>query len=306
MAITPRTIFTNPASAALAAASLFTMTAASMYVLNTSCSSSPCEITASATYESPCASVRDAIGPDASSWSEFGWFTYAECYGEQNDSSKVVEVTTQGLRHYPASSALYNMKGYHQIKMGEHASAVKTLEEGMRRVGRSANSVMANNLAWAGVWAPREMDASRARQLYKASLAQAPKVCETLHTGMWVEYSIAKTTDGFERAAALRAFHGLSESYEVCEDRYKDGEWDTLIEVLGAAVIKADVARDLDCGMKGASEKQLLQEVSAELRKRYRGSSIDALCRESIPVAAAHHACVDLIDTQVTDRKSVV
>jgi hypothetical protein len=300
MAITPRTIFTNPASAALAAASLFTVTAAGMYALNTSCASSPCELRAVEVYESPCASVHESLGYDKSTWSEYGWFTYAECYSEQNASSKVVDVTTQGLRHYPASEALYNMKGYHQIKLGDHADAVKTLEEGIRRVGRTSSGVMANNLAWAGVWAPREMESTRARQLYRQSLAQNPNVCETIHTGMWVEYAISKKTDGFERAAALRAFQSLASDYEACEGRYQNGEWDTLVEVLGAAVIKADVASDLDCGMKVASEKELLRDVSVELRKRYRGASIDALCRESIPVSAAHHACVDLIDTQVT------
>ena len=305
MAITPRTIFTNPASAALTAASLFAVTAAGMYVMNMNCGASgPCDmrvVQQQETYSSPCDSVHEALGYDKSTWSEYGWFTYAKCFSDNNSSNKVIEVASQGLTYYRSSEALYNMKGYHQIKLGDYEDAVKTLEEGLRRVGRTSSGIMANNLAWAGVWAPRQMKLERARQLYRQSLAQNPNVCETLHTGMWVEYALAKQNDGFERVSAVRSFNGLAEKYEACHDRYQSGEWDALIEVLGAAVIKAEMENDFECGFdKSASNDDLLRDVSVELRKRYRGASIDALCRESIPLSSAHHTCVSAVDGKVT------
>lgn len=311
MAITPRTIFTNPASAALTAASLFAVTAAGMYAFTTcpsSCSFEEAEPAVSVHHKmSTCTAQHAPTGTAA--LSEESWFDYANCYSEQGNSPRVVEITTQGLRHYPASEALYNLKGYHQIVTKQYHQAVQTLETGMRRVGAPSNGLMANNLAWAGLWAPRSMTRDRARQLYTLALRYEPTSCETLHTGLWVEYAKAKETTGIQRAEALRNFNMLKHRYGACTDRYLSGDWNALTEVLGAAVVMEDVerefARNTRSIVRGCDSKKgsLLKNVSKELRKRYRGSTIDSLCMESIPLSSAHHTCINLIDKTITDLR---
>jgi hypothetical protein len=312
MAITPRTIFTNPASAALTAASLFAMTAAGMYAFTTcqsSCSYQEVEPVQVQELTSTCDFVRDSLAASQATWSEADWFKYASCYDEQGNSKRVVEVSTRGLRYHPGSEALYHMKGYHQIGRKQYTPAVPTLEDGMRRVGAPSSGTMANNLAWAGLWAPREMTRERARRLYKLSLRYEPNVCETLHTGLWVEYAMAKENTGLVRAEAMRNFNALKRHYTACTDRYMSGKWDSLIEVLGAAVVIQDLDnelnRDSNYVVRNCNKKtKLIEKVSKELRKRYRGASIDALCRESVPVASAHHTCVNIIDKTVTELRN--
>ncbi|MEC9396704.1 MAG: hypothetical protein VYE40_06880 [Myxococcota bacterium] len=316
MAITPRTIFTNPASAAVMAASLLGFTAAGMYLTNmcgSSCSVAevePAQQVVEFEIDAPCEDLRLDKIADKSQWSEYDWFEYGKCFEKHQDSHRVIEVSTQGLNYYPASEALYNLKGYHQISLHRYEDAVKTLETGLRRVGVPSDGVMTNNLAWAGLWVPRELDLHQARSLYKRSLASDSGVCETIHTGLWVEYAIARESRGIERAQALRNFTNLRLQYKPCQDRYDDGNRELLLEVLGAAVIFEQVDREMQSSGQlptncNSDSKRLMQNVSKELRKHYRGASIDALCREASPLATAHHTCVDLVDKSVTQQRHI-
>lgn len=310
MAITPRTILTNPATVATATVSVLAVAAAALLALGTCPSKRGCHMvkvssTTYKTHDVPCDNLRRQLGHNKATWSEFDWFQYATCFDQHNDSRRVIEASSQGIGYYPRSEALYNLKGYHLIKLRRYEEAVKALDEGMRRVGVPSSGTMPNNLAWAGVWVPREMTLDRARALYEESLRTEPGVCETLHTGLWVEYAVAKRSRGIERAVALKRLNALRAQYEPCHTRYQSGEWNTLVEVLGAAVIFEDLEQELG-GFNGAyanPDATLIKEVSRELRKKYRGASIDALCRESIPVADAHHACVKIIDNTVTQLR---
>lgn len=301
MAITPRTILTTPATAAIAAASLFALTAASMYAFN-ACGTSCLRVSAAdvdfATLDQadPCQTMANQKG-DRAGWTEYDWFQYASCFDAQRDSVRAVEAASEGIGYFPASEALYNIKGYHLILMRDYARAVETLEEGMRQVGYPTSGTMPNNLAWAGLWVPRELKTERARELYRLSLALDRGVCESIHTGMWVEYTIASQSQGFERANALRALGELRQQYEPCRDRYKSGDWTRVMEVLGAQVLYADIDEQL--GEVNASDLQVMQELSAMLRRDHRGASIDSICREAVPTDTAHHRCVELVHASV-------
>ena len=79
MAITPRTIFTNPGTAAVAAASLFAMTAAGMAMFMSCPSQStyeaPCDYAVDV-YEvsdSPCDLMSQDLPVERANWSEYNW-----------------------------------------------------------------------------------------------------------------------------------------------------------------------------------------------------------------------------------------
>lgn len=302
MAITPRTIMTTPATAAIAAASLFALTAAGMYAFN-ACGSSCSGLRTNeiVTFENidqtdACDTMASRMG-DRASWSEFDWFQYASCYDQLRDSPRAVEAASEGISFYPASEALYNLKGYHLIVMRDHTRAVETLEEGMRQVGYPTSGTMPNNLAWAGLWVPRELKVDRARELYRLSLALDRNVCESLHTGMWVEHTIAAQSQGVQRADALRTLANLRQQYEPCRTRYQSGDWTQLMEVLGAEVLYADI--DEQTGDINTSDLQVMQGISQALRNNHRGASIDSICREAVPTDTAHHRCVELVHASV-------
>lgn len=308
MAITPRTVFSNPATAAMTVASVLAVSAIGVYAMSSCAKYSGCKMRAKQVavkriaQDSPCDHIRQSNGPDKSHWSEYGWFQYASCFADQNNSRHVVEVSSQALSYYPRSEAIFNLKGYHLVQLREYTEAVHTLRLGIERVGRPTSGTMANNLAWAGLWAPREMKLTEARSHYKAALAVEPGVCETIHTGMWVEYGVVKHGEGFERLEALRQFNRLSEQYTACHDRYKDGSFNSMVEVLGAAVLISEMTDgpSLD---NVAPDVRLLNEVTSELRQRYKGTSIDYLCRESIPLATAHHTCTEILSSSVKNQQ---
>lgn len=307
MAITPRTIFTSPASATVATVSLLAFSAVGTLAYKVAHESAPAS---QHVYQydatESCNGIREVLGQDKSSWSETDWMVYSSCFENKNNSRMAATVASQGLRYYPSSEALYNIKGYHQIVLGEYADAVGTLERGLRNVGNPSNGVLENNLAWAGLWVPREMDRERARVLYKRALRRDADSCETLHTGLWVEYAIARESRGVEKYHALKNFLDLRQRYEPCEARMKSGDWKTLVEVVGATVLFQDVDQNLSVPHAVAADHTTerdgtaeLMDVTQELRENYRGVSIDALCREAMPLASTHHMCVDAVGEAV-------
>ena len=306
MAITPRTVFSNPATAAMTAVSVLAVAGIGFYALGSCTKASSCKMRLRATQaqtqltpQNPCEPVRQAHGMDKSRWSELQWFQYANCFAQQNQSRHVVEISSQALNYYPRSEAMFNLKGYHQLQLREHRDAIETLTLGLQRVGRPTSGTMANNLAWASLWSPRDLKLQDARRLYVQSLEIEPDQCETLHTGMWVEYALLKQGQSFERVEAMRRFHDLSERYTACHTRYQDGTWHALTEVLGAAVLIADVS-DGHALDNVAPDSRLLHEVTTSIMSKHSHASADYLCRESIPLDTAHHKCVELLSqTQV-------
>jgi tetratricopeptide (TPR) repeat protein len=306
MAITPRTIFTSPASATVATVSLLAFSAVGTLAYKVAQQNTP---DAPQVYEyhatESCSGIREVLGQNKTGWSETDWLVYASCFEQKNNSRMAMTVASQGLHYYPASEPLYNLKGYHQIVLGEHEQAVDTLEKGLRSVGNPSNGVMENNLAWAGLWVPREMDRNRARVLYKRALRRNASSCETLHTGLWVEYAIAREARGIEKGHALQNFHDLRRRYDRCQNRIESGEWKTLVEVVGATVLFQDVDENLsvtDSDERDGTEE--LHRVTQELRENYRGVSIDALCREAMPLASTHHLCKDAVGEAVNELRT--
>ena len=310
MAITAKTMFTNPAVAALSAASLLSVAVVGAAAFGAGeCPARRAAVAdVTTTVEDACSLLVSRSSGDSSRWAEHEWVNLAECYGNAGDAMQAVEVTREGLKHHRRSEALYVTAGYYLVEAGEHAAAVHTLRRGLRVVGTPKSGVLANNLAWSGLWAPREMELERARALYRSSLRATPGLCATLHTGLWVEYAIASSERGLERATALRSFHELRGAYRACEDRVESGQRRDLVEVMGAAVLYAEVERTLDrsAGTTSCSTNKLMRQVASELQSNYRGTSVDDLCREASPLASAHHACVGAIDGALSAQRRVV
>lgn len=314
MAITPRTILSSPAPATVAAVSLLAFTALGTLaykIAEDNASQRSMEVVHIQDQERMCDGIREVLGPDKTDWSESDWVVYTSCFEQKNNSRMAVRVASQGLRFHPASETLYNMKGYHQIVLGEHAEAVSTLRKGLGSIGRPTNGVMQNNLAWASLWAPRELELDQARELYTKSLRYDGESCEAIHTGLWVEYAIAEQADGIEKYDAYKRFLDLRQDYEPCLDRAQTGEWRRVVEVVGATVLFEDIDQKLEphnsvarfnrTDRDGAEE---LRDVTEVLRERYRGVSINALCGEAMPVATTHHLCVDKVDSAVQELKA--
>jgi tetratricopeptide (TPR) repeat protein len=244
-----------------------------------------------------CEGLRDALG-DQSQWSEADWARYATCFENHGHSRLTIKVASQGLDAYPRSEFLTNMKGYHEIALDRHEEAVDTLRTGLDRIGSPFSGVLHNNLAWAGLWAPREVSMDQARDLYTKALNKSPNTCAYIHTGLWVEYAQSTQSDGVRKFQALRNFDSLRARYEQCLDRLDTADWKTMTEVAGAAVLferadNSDQQDRLSASNDKTSGDELLRRVARQLDKRFHGVNIDAVCQEAMPLATTHHRCAE-------------
>lgn len=308
MAITPRTILTSAAPATVAVVSLYFFT-----VLGTAAFSSLNDTDDSVdqvTFEesssadmyrsSACDHVAARFGDEPSQWSEFAWVNFTYCFDQNDDSPMVIKTARQGLEHHPSSEVLYNLKGYHQIVTDDHAAAIDTLREGMDQVAHSRNGVMANNLAWAGLWEPRQMQLEEARGLYVKSLAQSPGVCETVHTGLFVEFALANQAQGLERFDALKRFSELRNRYNRCLDRLDDGKWETVVEIIGAAVLFDNVDN-----ANPKTVHPLMRSATQTLIRDHGEVTIEEVCEEAMPLADFHHDCIETVENSVEAQRAL-
>lgn len=277
----------------------FTAIGTVAYMSSQQCDSSKVEQSGTVSSASVCQNVRRALGPDQSQWSERDWIRYASCFEAKDNSRLTVKAASQGLEHYPKSKPLYNIKGYHQITLDQHNRAVETLETGLKTVRTPHTGVLENNLAWASLWAPREMPLDRSRDLYQTALNKEPNVCAYVHTGLWVEYAASQKSNGVELFKSLRRFDQLRSSYEPCLSRLEHAEWKTVVEIAGAAVMFDEIDDDYDGSSTNnddahhTSGDELLVQVAEHLQTRYEDVSVEAVCGEAMPLSTAHHECVE-------------
>jgi len=303
MAITPRTIFSSAAPATVAAVSLLAFTAVGTvaYMSAQQCDRSKKGSGTPTSAATPgCEDFGEALGGDRSEWSEREWVQYATCFKRQKNARAAVDAAAEGLKHYPNSAALYNIKGYHEITLERHVDAVETLRTALDRAHAPYTGVLENNLAWAGMWARREMSIEEARSLYQKALEKESDICAYQHTGLWVEYATARQTSGVDRFEALRRFDELRSNYASCLDRVDEEGWKTVAEIAGAGVMFSDLAEGQDGVATGddstSSGKEILDRVARTLKNKYSGVGIDGLCSDAMPVATTHQICVDTLN----------
>jgi len=303
MAITPRTIFSSAAPATVAAVSLLAFTAVGTvaYMSAQQCDRSEKGLEKPANAAATgCEDLSEALGSDRSQWTERDWVQYANCFKRQKNARAAIEAASEGLRHHPNSAPLYNIKGYHEITLERHTNAIDTLRTGLSRADTPYTGVLENNLAWAGLWAPRELSLEKARGLYRRALDKEPNVCAYLHTGLWVEYATARQASGVDRFQALKKFEDLRTRYASCLDRLDQANWKTVAEIAGASVMYSDLAGDA-AGVETESESQpsgreLLDRVARTLKQNYSGVGVDGLCRDAMPVSTTHQTCVEQLN----------
>ncbi len=298
MAITPRTLLKNPLILIVATLSFFAMTALSIFMLTSSCQQKTVKVNRVVveTYDA-CNYV--ASTPEMMNWSENDFIAVAACYDGKNDSQSAINIADHGLRMYPRSESLFNIKGYHQIEMKRYEAAVDTLRHGLEMVRTPTTGTMENNLAWAGLWVPREMTLGQARNLYTRSLQRDAKSCEAIHTGLWVEYAVAAQANGPTRKFAINRYDRLRDQYDGCEKRVLSTSDENIIaEVLGAGVLDYEMAMLSSSDSKPDwarrhTANKLIKTATSQAKSVNVFNSAE-LCEAATPIGALQHSCLQL------------
>ena len=278
MAITPRMILTQPAAASVAAIAVVGMTIFGTYAFDVLQNEARNRVSTA-----ECGTVQ---GP-SEYWTEAEWAGEALCFETHHRRDLAVATAGDGLRFYPESEVLYNIKGYNLIELGLHSEAVETLEDGLARV-EPTDGVMQNNLAWSYLFL-HQGHSPRVRELYLASLQKEPSACETLHTGLMVEFEVARNSAGIARAEALRAFQLLRNGYAACENR--NDTWTVAVEAVGAGVLYAEVEKMLGSEFYSSNPGRIVHEAARAVDSEVFVRDPERMCREGMPMADLRPAC---------------
>lgn len=303
MAITPKTLIKSPTILLGASLSIIALGAFANWAMSPSCQNEGAyygEVEISSdNYLMRDGECSHVLNPNSTQLSENDYINVAFCYEDRGQNELAMDVATRGLENYPQSESLNNILGYHLIEFGHYEEAIDTLGSAMRTVTLT-NGIMENNLAWASLWAQREMPLEHSRALYQSALRRNTSGinCEAVHTGMWVEYAIAARGSNTQREAALRNFQSLREQYDGCEQR--TGNSVKLIEeIAGAAVLDVEIARLNSQDTRPAwamkhSGIALARQAATSLRAE--NLTAEEVCAAATPIEATHHTCMQLMN----------
>jgi tetratricopeptide (TPR) repeat protein len=301
MAITPKTLIKSPTILLGVSLSIIALGATVNWLGSSACQMDTYEEyeVASDSYLMIDGDCGHLLNPNTTQYSEHDYINVAFCYEDLGRNELAMDVATLGLGNYPQSESLNNILGYHLIEFGQYEEAVDTLSSALKTVTLT-NGIMENNLAWATLWAQREMPLEHSRALYQSALRRNTSGinCEAVHTGMWVEYAIAARTGANQREAALRNFQSLRDQYDGCEQRSGDSV-KLIEEIAGAAVLDVEVARLNSQDTRPAwamkhSGIALARQASSALRAE--NLSAAEVCAAATPIEATHHTCMQLMN----------
>lgn len=325
MAITPRSIVQSPLVLFLTLASLGALALGGAMLFTIGCPTqqvSPCQFARHAATpqpdlfgalrSGPCGNLLNVFPASLDRWEQGYWEAVVACLDRQGDSQNLIRVADRALQRFPKAEALYNVKGFHELELRRYSDAVTTLETGLEQVGNPSNGILENNLAWAGLWESKRVDPLRARELYQSSLRRDPTSCEAIHTGLWVEYSVASSFPSGMSETAHQNYRELRNDYARCtSNRLEYGADDVIVEVLGAGVLdyemeRVDAHRRIEEGHRVVRRPDLASAlVGASLEEafeRFDRIAVDGLCDEAAPVRSALPACRALIRQEVAQQ----
>ena len=313
MALTPRSFFRSPA---LLVAAIFSVAIAMLgaaVCLSVFCTkrsnTAACKLTPPIDQlqyfrSSPCAHTLNPKPVSVAAWTEGEFVDLASCLEREGQAGLAVNASVLGLRYFPASEPLHNIRGYNLIVQEKYEEAVHALRAGLRAVGEPVMGTLQNNLAWAGLYASDTMTLSEARKHYQESLATEGSSCEALHTGMWVEYGVASRSSGASRDAAIAAYQTLRQKYAPCASRAAHGDQLTRYEVAGAGILDVEISKlsmiqvferfhELDnaADIRWKDFDDSLVQVSLRGLEFHTTADIDEACEDIAPVRSAIPQC---------------
>lgn len=275
MAITARTIITNPAAAAVAA---WTILGVSLLANE---------------FTLPMDSASMVCGSSALT-TEYDYLARMQCLSESGYLGDARDVGVEAVDVYPTSEALNNQLGIVSIQMERFHEASVVLARALQRI-RPSNATMENNLAWASLWTP-QLEIQTQRDLYVRALEKEPRLCEALHTGMMVEWRAARAGTAFSKAEAISSFVTLTGRYEQCERNTTPTPYEKLTEDLSVVTAMTDIDQMLDVSYNLQTSREL-DAVMTELEQNDWDYAL--ACEQAVPSSlGATDFCFRLITGQ--------
>jgi hypothetical protein len=114
---------------------------------------------------------------------------------------------------------------------------------------------------------------------------------------LFVEFEIARSSKGLQRADWLRNFQSLRMRYQDCANR--DTEWFTAVESVGASVLYNEVELLMDTSWDQRGLDLTIRETATMLRDKHPSASVCVLCSEAMPLRDLREECVTQLQRSI-------
>lgn len=207
-------------------------------------------------------------------WDEAHWLRHLGCMHARDEAADIVLAETNAaIDAVGLTPELAVEKADVLQRVGSPHEHIAFLEHAVKRFG-VVDGQLVHRLARALTWRGHRNDVERIRHLQLLSRMLLPNSCEVHQTDIWVRFQLAQE---IARGPAPAAWDGVQRAVRQyiargCHERIHEGRWEVLAEIVGVGV-----AAEATNGHAGHSS--LLREVAAS----FEVLQVPTFCREAVP-----------------------
>lgn len=210
----------------------------------------------------------------APSWSEGQWLRHLGCMEARGESTEVMLAeTTAAIDSVGLTPDLAVKKADYLKTVGSAEEHLQFLDRAVDRLG-VVDGQLVHRLARALTWRGHSSDIERVRHLQLLSRMLMPESCEVLQTEIWSRHALAERMAEGDSTVARDGVQRAVSAYleRDCHERVHEGRWGVLAEIVGAGI-----AAEASNGHDGHSS--LLRTVANSFDVR----RLPTFCAEAVP-----------------------
>ncbi|QDG52463.1 hypothetical protein FIV42_17470 [Persicimonas caeni] len=210
----------------------------------------------------------------AHDWNEAHWLRHLDCMEARGEPTEVILAeTSAAIESVGLTPELAVKKADALEAVAGPDEHIAFLEQAVDRLG-VVDGQLVHRLARALTWRGHQNDIEQIRHLQLLSRMLMPDSCEVQQTDIWVRYHLAQQMAQGPSPVAWDGVQRAVRHYvdRGCHERLHEGRWETLAEIVGVGV-----AAEATNGHSGHSS--LLREVAGSFEVR----QVPTFCREAVP-----------------------
>lgn len=215
----------------------------------------------------------DLVDPEPD-WGESEWLRHLNCMEVRSEPNRAMlaevdeAIDLLGLTHELALK-----KADYLEPIAPANDLIAFLESAIEEMG-VMDGQLPHRLARALTWRGESGDLERVRRLQLLARSLMPASCEVLQTDIWVRYRLAEQTSRHPSPTAWQGVRSVIDTYlaQDCPERLHQGDWNVLAEM-----VSVGVAAEATNGHAGHST--LIRDVAESFEVR----QVEQFCREAVP-----------------------
>lgn len=214
------------------------------------------------------------LAEPAGDWGEQQWLRHLDCMQARGEADEVLLAEVdRAIGAVGLTPELAVHKADLLATVGTADEHIAFLHGAVRELG-VVDGRLVHRLSRALVWRGQRSDLEHIRHLQLLSRMLMPESCRVLETDVWAHYMMAQDAADPDSTAAWQGVQRAVRTWTAqgCHERVHQGRWDVLAEMVGVGV-----AAEATNGHDGHSS--LIREVT----DAYEVRQVPVLCRDAVP-----------------------